>query len=585
MEQNELAERPRGGSGRREKSPRAGYFARRPVRPGELPRLMKKHIFTGTMGASWGNLISGIILVYFGNAIGMTQLEWGILGGISAWVVIVQPLGAILGERARSRKFVFFWTSIMDRILRMLGITGAFFMWRAGNTSGYLLFMTAICVGTLVGNLAQGPWFAWLATIIPREVQGTFWGRRDSWISLVVILVTLPSGFLMDAIPQGGKVETAFVILLAASVLGFLDLIIHSTIPEPPRVGKQTRASFEGILTPFRDKRFRPWLVFVAFWNFGQNLGGALCVLYFMENLGFKNNLLGGMIAINGVGLFGTLFAARRVGRMVDRYGIKRMLMLGFFFWSLLPAIWLFATPATALVWVGLASLIGGAFPAAANNAAIKLVTRFPKPEESAMYMACSTTIASIAAGLGSIGAGAFLNLLSGWSVTILGLVLSGFPLLFIISAISRMTVTFTLLPKVRLSGAMQEEDRPFLLPMFFESVPGISRLMRQQRQARLALPGPEAAATVPGEVPGVQAHETVTDAKGPDAARSGARAPGKAARVKAPGTAPRAKRPAAKSPGTVPRKKTPGKSRSPGAKRPTTGRAPRRPPTPPPVD
>jgi hypothetical protein len=28
----------------------------------------------------------------------------------------------------------------------------------------------------------------------------------------------------------------------------------------------------------------------------------------------------------------------------------------------------------------------------------------------------------------------------------------------------------------------MAEEDRPFLLPLFFESVPGISRLVRQQR-------------------------------------------------------------------------------------------------------
>src|SRR5579864_7143879 len=75
MEHNELAERPSGGAGQREK---ASYFTRRPVRPGELPRLMNKHIITGTMGSAWGNLIGGIILIYFGNAIGMTQLQWGI---------------------------------------------------------------------------------------------------------------------------------------------------------------------------------------------------------------------------------------------------------------------------------------------------------------------------------------------------------------------------------------------------------------------------------------------------------------------------------------------------------------------------
>jgi hypothetical protein len=468
---------------------RGGYFTRRRVRRGEMPRLMKKHIVTGTLGSAWANLITGIIYIYFGNAIGMTQFQWGILGGISAWVVIMQPIGAILGERAASRKFVWFWTALADRVIRLAGIVTAYFLWRSGHTLGYLAFMGAVCIGTLVGNLSQGPWFAWLATIIPQEVQGAFWGRRDSWISFVVILVILPSGFLIDLVPQGGKLETALIILVAASVLGYIDILIHGTIPEPPRAEKTRNASFSGILTPLRDKRFRPWLIFTAAWSFGQNLGGALCTLYFMENLGFKNNLLGGMIAVNGIGLLGTMFAARRVGRMVDRYGIKRMLMLGFFFWSLLPAIWLLATPATALLWVGLASLFGGIFPAAANNAAVKLVTRFPRPEESGMYMAFSTMIGSVAAGLGSVAAGGFLNALSGWSVTIVGLVLSGFPLLFITSFVLRTLVTFTLIPRIRLSGAIAEEDRPFLLPMFFESVPGISRIVRQQRRDQLQPP------------------------------------------------------------------------------------------------
>jgi MFS family permease len=210
-----------------------------------------------------------------------------------------------------------------------------------------------------------------------------------------------------------------------------------------------------------------------------------------MENLGFKNDILGGLIAINGIGLLGTMFAARRVGRMVDRYGIKRMLLLGHTFWSLLPALWLFASPSTALAVIGFASLVGGIFPAAANNAGVKLVTRFPRPEESGMYMAVSTMIGSFAAGLGSIGAGAMLHALQGWSVTVIGLVLSGFPLLFIISFVLRLTVTLTLIPRIRLSGAMPEEDQPFLLPMFFESLPGISRLVRQQRKGRPQLPGP----------------------------------------------------------------------------------------------
>ena len=466
---------------------RVKYFLRRPVQPGELPSLMRKHIFTGTLGSAWGTVITGIILVYFGNAIGMSQFQWGILGGLSAWVVVVQPLGALLGERAGSRKLVWFWTALTDRVLRLAGIVASFLLWRAGHPGAYLVFIVGICVATLIGNLSPGPWYGWLATIIPHEVQGTFWGRRDSWISLVVIAVILPSGLLMDLVPEGQKLEIAAVILAAASVLGFVDILVHGTIPEPPLAGKSTGGSFRGMLAPLRDKRFRPWLLFTGTWNLTQGLGGALCVLYFMENLGFKNDLLGGMFAVTVTGLLGIFLAARTVGRLVDRIGIKRVLFISYFFWCLIPGIWLFATPRTAILWVGLAGLIGGIFPAAANNAGVKLVTRFPAPEDSGMYMAVSTMVGSIAGGLASLIAGSFLRLMGERAFTVLGLVVSAFPLLFVASFILRLVTTFTLLPRVRVAGPIREEERPFLLPLFFESVPVINRVMRTQQNRRKA--------------------------------------------------------------------------------------------------
>jgi hypothetical protein len=446
---------------------------------------MRKHIYTGSMGAIWGSLISGIIYIYFGNAIGMTGLEWGILGGISAWVVAVQPLGAILGERTRSRKLVFFWFAMSDRVVRMCGIVGAYFLWRAGNPSGYLVFMAAVCGATMLGNMGTGPWFGWFATIIPTDVHGTFWGRRDSWIALATIALVLPSGLVMDLIPRSGKLETALVILAAASLIGILDIVIHGTIPEPPHDKSPERGAFSDILNPLKDRRFRPWLVFSACWNFGQFLGGALCMLYFMENLGFKNDLLGGMIAINIVNLIGTLLAARRVGRMVDRFGIKRMLLFGHFFWALLPAIWLFATPRTAIVFVGLASLVGGVFPAAANNAGVKLVTRFRPPDESSMYMAVSTMVGNVAGGIGSIIAGAFVSAMGTRSFAVLGLVVSAYPLLFLASCVLRMTSALAFIPRIRVTGSVPEKDRPFLLPLFFEGVPGINRMVRRVGPAR----------------------------------------------------------------------------------------------------
>ncbi len=340
--------------------------------------------------------------------------------------------------------------------------------------------MAAVCLGPFIGNLSPGPWYGWLCTIIPQEVQGTFWGRRDSWISLVVILVTLPSGLLMDLVPREAKLQTSMLILVTVSLLGFLDLLIHGTLPEPPSQEEVRRGTFAGVLAPLRDRRFRPWLIFTAAWNFSLLVGGALAPLYFMENLGFKDNLLGGMIAVTILGLLGTLVAARSVGRMVDRRGVKWVLAGAHLLWSFVPAIWLFAVPASALFWVGLAGVVGGVFSAAAANASVKLATRFPAPEDSGMYMAVSTTIGSIAGGLGTLAAGIFLSVMDTWTARIFGHVVSAFPLLFAASTVLRFATVFLFLPRVRATPS-QRPDQSFLLPMFFEGLPGVARNLRRR--------------------------------------------------------------------------------------------------------
>jgi MFS family permease len=429
---------------------------------------MRRHIYTGCMGSVWANLVTGIIFVYFGNAIGLTRLQWGILGAITSWAIVAQPLGAVLGERFGSRKRVWFWFAFADRFLRFSGFIGAFALWRAGNISAYLLFISAVCAASLLGNIAVPSWFGWLASIVPQEVQGSFWGRRDAWISLAVIAVILPSGLLMDLVPPGGKLEVAAAILSAAGLVGFVDLFIHVTIPEPriPRVGGSTVIS--NILKPLRDRRFRPWLVFTACWSASLALGGSLCTLYFMENLGFKHDLLGGMIAISAAGLVTGLLTARRGGRLVDRWGVRKVLFISHALWSVVPVFWLFAVPETAILWVGLSNVVLGTAQLTANNVSVKLVTRFPSPEDSSMYMAVSNSVANIAAGLGSLAAGITLDLIGTWSFALGRAAVSGFPIVFAASASLRLASVLVLVPRIRERGEAPVDRRRFLLPLFF---------------------------------------------------------------------------------------------------------------------
>jgi MFS family permease len=397
----------------------------------------------------------------------MTQFHWGVLSAVGSWVVLVQPLGALLGSRWGSRKRVWYRFAVIERVLRLLALIGAFLAWRAGLPSTWVILVAMVSLANVAANLSSPPWWGWVATIIPQGVQGAFFGRRDMWTSIAVAAVILPVTFFLDRLPAGVKPAAVFAVLAAAGVIGILDILLHATIPEPPAIPETRSGTLDRVLKPVRDRRFRSWLVFITAWNFGMSLGGSLCSLYFLDNLGLKNNLLGGAVALNVIGLVGSILSSRRMGRLVDRWGSRRVLLIGHVGWAFLPVFWLCATPRTAVLWLSLQSLVSGVFATAASNAGMKLVTRFPAPEESPMYVAVSNSTANIAGGIGAFAAGSFLQMMGGWTAPVGRLTLSAFPLLFLVSFVLRLTCALVLVPRVREQGT-RDEERPMLLPLFF---------------------------------------------------------------------------------------------------------------------
>jgi len=363
------------------------YFARRVIYPQELPSIMRKHIYTGMMGSVYFTLTSGIFFVYFGTAIGMSRFQWGVMGGVSSFVLAFQLVAASLTQRLGRRKVLWFWFAVACRGIRFLGILFSLWLWQAGY---------------------------------------------------------------MDATPPERKTFSAMVVFTVAALIGFLDLSIHGTIPEPPMVMSGRQRFVDHLLVPIRDRAFRPWLTFNAFWTFGMTLGGSLAILYFVEDLGIKKHFLGGMMVLTALPIMGGILTASRSGRLVDQIGPKRVLYWGHLFWAFLPVFWLVASPNTALLLLGLAGILGGTASTAAITAAIKLVTRLPRPSDRAMYVAVSSCVGSLAGGLGILTAGTVLRVLGDWQTTFLGCTFAAFHVLFVASLCLRLGSALLLIRRLR---------------------------------------------------------------------------------------------------------------------------------------
>jgi len=433
-----------------------GYFAQRIVHPDELPEIMTKHTYTGAMGSAYYTLITGIFFVYFGNTIGLTRFQWGIMGSVASVLLLGQIISALILRRLGQRKLFWLVTAMASRITRLAGILAAVVLWHQSSIYAVFVLVGAMWVATFLEAMAFPLWMSWLADIIPEEVHGRFWGWRSAWIALALTCVTVPAGILLDSVPERAKLHTAVAIFVVAAVIGVMDLIIHGTIPEPAMPAREPNPFLDELLAPIRDRGFRPWLTFNACWTFSMTLGGALALLYFMEELEFKNNFLGGTLVLTVLVLAGSILTGRASGRVVDRAGPKRTLFWGHLFWGLLPLFWIFASPRTALVWLGISSILGGAAATAADTAANKLITRFPPPSDRAIYVAVSACVGNLAGGLGVLVAGFVLRGLEHWSWTAWGWTFGAFHLLFVGSLVLRLASAFFLIPRVQDPAASQ---------------------------------------------------------------------------------------------------------------------------------
>ena len=416
-------------------APGAKDFRYSTIYPHDLPPVMRRHIVTGAMGTIYGTLTTGMFLIAWGDRIGVTIVQWGILGAISSFAISMQLVSAFGAARLGYRRLIWFVLEFINRSLRASALCLAFYFFHQGYEAlAASLMILVFCIAAFFSAASIPPWYSWLADIIPEKIHGKFMGRRDAWISLATLIVVLPAGYGLDAVADEYKLSVLEIIFAVGILLGMVDLFLHRIIPEPAPQRETQGRFLQQVLAPLRDPEYRPWLVFTTCWSFAVFLGGALATVFFVNDLGIKHNFLGGAVVLIVVPLVGTLLTARWSGILIDRLGVKRMLIGSHFCWAILPMFWVVAVPKTALLWLAISSFIGGSSVSAAVNSSNKFMTRVPPPSQRAMYIAVTACINNIAGGIATLFAGYFLQGLEGFHWSLGGKELIPFHILFIVS-------------------------------------------------------------------------------------------------------------------------------------------------------
>jgi len=342
------------------------------VRGPELRRSMRLVTAAWMMGVVWMFAVSGSRLNLFGRMLGFNDFHFGMLTALTFLATFAQLAATILLERSGLKKYQFLFCGLISRFMWVV-IAAIPLIFPLPSPLAVWSMLTLVLISSLMLSLATPAWHTWMGDLIPRRIRGRYFAARNAFTLLVKVPAVIFLGLLLDGVKVAAAdgasdpIITAAAqptllwcicgIFLAAGLLGMADIALFFRIREvvgttpggprtpavdirvspPTRKGalsrfghglRYLRAVFrELLLDPLGDPVFRRYVAYGATTMFALTVAGQYFWRTLLEN--YKFGQLGADFLFVVMGPVSSLMSLRLIGRLLDRWGRRPVLLLG----------------------------------------------------------------------------------------------------------------------------------------------------------------------------------------------------------------------------------------------------------------
>lgn len=370
----------------------------------------------GLFAAIYVQTTTGVLLSNFLVELKASPAAIGMIVSVPLLANLLQPLGAYWSNRTTSRRDFGFWINALARLLWLglaLGI-GATTLGYLRTTHLVFLALAVILVSSFSNSLGTASWLSWLASLVPRQLRGRYFGLRNSIASLTALLAVPLGGMIVFYWP-GGSLQGYGVVLVLGVVAGLISLgfqrIMVDVNPQDQmrllrkqqRWGDRQNTLPASIKTWFwEDTNFLIFLAYFAVWNFSVNLCNPFFNLYLLEDLKLDVTLVTLYTSLSAAA---NLFMLVLWGRVADRVGNRFLLLSVGLVVAITPGLWIGtgANDWSVWLWFPLLHLLGGGTWAAIdlclNNMQISIAPIHNQPG----YFAIAAAVAGVCGALGAV--------------------------------------------------------------------------------------------------------------------------------------------------------------------------------------
>ena len=377
-------------------------------------------------------LTGGAFLTGLALYMGASDVQIGILAAAPFLMQSAQLLSPFLFKDPVSFKNRIVTTLGISRILWLLIIPFILF-----TGSGRLTVLVGIVsLSGLLTMVSSPAWLSWIADVVPRNLRGRFFSRRNAAVAATTVAGTIIGSLILDW-SRGHKLEDYgfSVIVLLAAAGALLAWHTMNRISAASGIRMNGHLPKPDLSAPFRNRTFRHLLIVFSAWNIAIGLAAAFFAPHMFINL---------KMSFFQVGIYTCVMALIGIvsswiwGNLIDRFGSKPILNICAFGIGFIPLIWLFAQPDS--LWILFPEAVySGMLWAGFNVAAFTLPLDSSPRDNRTLFLSVFAALTGLAFFASSILGGVIAGAMSGWSYVLFDRPLVNYHLLFIVSAVMRL--------------------------------------------------------------------------------------------------------------------------------------------------
>ncbi len=378
----------------------------------EVNHGLKLVIRDGLATQAMVTLTGGIFLVAFALQLGASNTVVGLLAAIPPLAELLQIPSIYIIDRVGKRRLVVVAASLAARLCWIPIILIPFFL---SPGVGILALIMSIVLYSSFSAISHCGWNSWMRDLIPQDRLGAFFSHRLTLSTGLALVISLVASFFIDSWGAAFPDTAAHgysALFFSGFIAGLVGIVFLARTPEPRMTVEDREDDLLAVIRkPFEDLNFKNLIVFLGSWNFAVNLASPFFTVYMLQRIGLDISVV---VVLSVLSQIMNIIFYRSWGRVSDRFSNKSVLavsgplfMLAIFAWLFvtLPDIYVLTYPLLILIHILMGISLAGV-SLASGNISLKMAPQ----GQATSYLAASTFVNSVAAGIAPILGGLFVD-------------------------------------------------------------------------------------------------------------------------------------------------------------------------------